>query len=363
MTFQCLLLSLLLLCGEKPKNQAESLKALLSHLDITKGSVIADIGAGRGVDAWVFADIVGPQGRVYAEEIDKEKVDFLEKKAKEKHLEHIRAVLGRDDDPCIPENSANLIYMKRVYHHFSKPRSMLRGIWKALKPGGYLVIVDQRRGTLRDWVSREKRAKKHFFIAETTVVREAREEGFIFVQSAEELWHEKDPFVLIFQRPDAVEKLGGDPDPFLPLDIEKVSQLLIPLKQRYRNPIFIGLGEGRKLIKPLMNATSTSGCDIVLEEWATQKNEKPPRVEGISLPSKLTEKGDPKLDQVSVDAVFFIDTYHLLFHSETLLSKLKESLAQTGCIYVLDRSSEKHLSRREASHRRKIHPDDVVNEM
>ena len=70
-----------------------------------------------------------------------------------------------------------------------------------MRPGGYLVIVDQRRGTLRDWVPRYEREKRHYWIAETTVVREAREEGFIFTEYAEEFWHEEDPFVLVFQRP------------------------------------------------------------------------------------------------------------------------------------------------------------------
>ena len=65
-------------------------------------------------------------------------------------------------------------------HHFAKLREMLRGIWRGLKPGGSLVIVDQRRGTRRDWIPRQVREKKHSWIAETTVVREAREEGCMY---------------------------------------------------------------------------------------------------------------------------------------------------------------------------------------
>ena len=53
-----------------------------------------------------------------------------------------------------------MAYMRLVYHHFSKPREMLREIWRALKPGGYLVIVDRLPGTLRDWVPREQRAEQ-----------------------------------------------------------------------------------------------------------------------------------------------------------------------------------------------------------
>ena len=84
----------------------------------------------------------------------------------------------------LPADSIDMAFMHLVYHHLSEPREMLQGIWRALKPGGHLVIVDQRRGTLVDWVPREDRAEKHYWIAETTVVREAREQGFVFVEYA-----------------------------------------------------------------------------------------------------------------------------------------------------------------------------------
>jgi len=61
--------------------------------------------------------------------------------------------------------------------------------------------------------------------------------------------------------------------------------------------------------------------------------------------------------------VFFLDSYHLLFHGKTLLAKIYEKMSPTGCIYVLDRKAENQLSRREASHRRKILPKQVKQEM
>lgn len=170
----------------------------------------ADIGAGNGRDTWLFAEIVGETGKVYPEEIGEDMVRSLKASAEKKKLTQVLAVLGRSDDPCLPAESIDLAYMSRVYHHFAKPREMLRGIWRSLKPGGYLVIVDQRRGTLRDWVPRHVREEKHHWIAETTVVREAREEGFAFFACAEQLWHEDDPFALVFRRPENSENPGGE---------------------------------------------------------------------------------------------------------------------------------------------------------
>jgi len=190
----------------RPKSRADSVRAVVSHIGLAEGSVIADIGAGNGKDTWVFAGIVGETGKVYAEEIGANMVKSLKDAAKKKGLAQVTPVLGRSDDPCLPRDSIDLVYMNRVYHHFAKPREMLRGLWRSLKPGGHLVIVDQWRGTLRDWVPRYIREKEHHWIAETTVVREAREEGFAFVSCAEEYWYEKVQFVLVFQRP---RKLSG----------------------------------------------------------------------------------------------------------------------------------------------------------
>jgi predicted methyltransferase len=347
----------------RPANRTDAVQALVSHLGLGEGSVIADIGAGSGRDTWVFAKIVGETGKVFAEEIDEDTVKSLKDSAEKKNLAHVIAMLGSSASPCLPQDSVDLVYMNRVYHHFAKPREMLRGIWCSLKPGGYLVVVDQQRGTLRDWVPRYEREKRHYWIAETTVVREAREEGFIFTECAEEFWHEEAPFVLVFQRPFKLRHPGVDPDRFRPFSIEDKCHLFLPSTGRYENPVFIALGPARQFMVPILEHSNGEGLDIVLEEWATQKDERPPLPPGILLPSVLTHNGDPNLPDKPIDVVFFLDSYHLLFHNKTLLEKIHQKLIPNGRIYVLDRRANMPLSRRQASHNRKILPKVVEQEM
>jgi len=348
---------------EQAKQRAAGIRAVVASLGLGEGSRIADIGAGGGRDTWVFASIVGASGAVYAEEIIEEKVKTLRQEAQQRGLAQVRAVLGRDDDPCLPSGAVDMAFMHHVYHHLTKPREMLRAIWQALKPGGYFVVVDQRLGTLQDWVPREERGKKHYWIAETTVVREAREEGFHFVRCAEDCWPGKDQFVLVFQRPKTPSTGRGDPDPFLPLPLEETQKLFVPVGDSFQRPVFIALGEARQLIKPILQKASGPGLDVVLEEWATQKTERPPLPPGVSLPSVLTERGDPHFAPEPSNAVFFLDTYHLLFHHETLLAKIREKLSPAGRVYILDRKSSGQLSRREASHQRRISTEMVKQEM
>jgi SAM-dependent methyltransferase len=347
----------------RPENRAAAVRALVSHVGLGEGSVIADVGAGNGRDTWVFAEIAGETGKVFAEEIDENKVKSLKDSAEKKNLAQVVAMLGSSTSPCLPQDSIDLAYMNHVYHHFAKPREMLRGIWRSLKPGGYLVVVDQRRGTLRDWVPRYERQNRHYWIAETTVVREAREEGFVFAECAEEFWHEDAPFVLVFQRPRKLKHPGGDPDRFRPFSIEDGCHLFLPPAGRYENPAFIALGQARQLMVPILEHSNGQGIDIVLEEWATQKDERPPLPPGVLLPSVLTHNGDPNLPDRPIDVVFFLDSYHLLFHGKTLLEKIHQKLTPNGRIYVLDRRANMPLSRRQASHRWKIPPRMVRQEM
>jgi predicted methyltransferase len=348
---------------EDPQQRAKSLRTIAERLGVGPGCVIADIGAGKGRDSWIFADIVGKSGKVFAEEIDEGKTKALQAEADKRNLPQVKPLLGELTEPLLPADTADMAFMHYVYHHLSKPREMLRGIWRGLKPGGHLVIVDKQLGTLTDWVPRDARTKKHHWIGETTVVREAREEGFVFVECAEPCWHAKDTFVLVFQRPANLDSPDRDPDAPSPIPADVAKHLLPASGQTYGRVAFVALGEGRKLMGPILEASPSAAVDIVLEEWATQKDERPTVPAGAELPSVLTEKGDPKLGPEPLDAVFFLDTYHLLFHGPALLAQLHQRLTDSGSVYVLDRRAASAISHREASHRRMIAPETVKEEM
>lgn len=348
----------------RPPDRPASIRAIADRVGIGAGSTVADIGAGRGIDTWVFAERVGASGIVYAVEIGEDKVQALRDEADKRQQAQVRPVLGSPESPQLPQRGIDLAYMRYVYHHVSRPREMLREIWRSLKPGGYFVVVDRLPGTLRDWVPREVRTEKHFWLAETTVVREAREEGFCFVACADELCESKDrPFVLIFQRPVGVAEPGQDPDPFQPLAIRELAQTLLGPEARVQRPAIVALGQAREVIPAILARSSGAGIEIVLEEWATQKDERPPLPADVTLPSVLTDLGVADLGPDPVDAVVFLDTYHLLFHGPAVLKTLYERLAPGGRVVVLDRAATKPLSRREASHRRQIALEVVKREL
>jgi predicted methyltransferase len=123
----------------------EAPDAALDAIGIEAGSTVADIGAGAGYFTWRLADRVGPKGKVYANDIQPKMLDLLKRNMAARKLANYEAVLGTFDDPKLPANAVDLALLVDVYHEFSEPAKMLRGIRASLKAGGRLVLLEYRK--------------------------------------------------------------------------------------------------------------------------------------------------------------------------------------------------------------------------
>jgi ubiquinone/menaquinone biosynthesis C-methylase UbiE len=125
--------------------QEEDPDRMLAALDIKPGSVVADVGAGVGYHVWRLSTIVGPSGKVIAQDIQEQMLQMLQKNIDERKLKNVELVLGTPTDPKLPEGQIDLVLMVDVYHEFSDPVSMMGHIRKALKPSGRVVLVEFRK--------------------------------------------------------------------------------------------------------------------------------------------------------------------------------------------------------------------------
>jgi SAM-dependent methyltransferase len=116
----------------------------LRILKIQKGAVVADIGAGSGYMTIRMAKIVGPQGKVYANDIQLGMLDLLRKNVEKAKLTNVVPVLGTVEDPRLPAGAIDLALMVDVYHEFSRPQEMLKKLRESLKPDGRLVLLEYR---------------------------------------------------------------------------------------------------------------------------------------------------------------------------------------------------------------------------
>src|ERR1035438_589804 len=127
------------------REQEEEPEKAIAALTIAKGSAVADIGAGVGYFTWRLADVVGPTGRVYANDIQPEMIRMLKKNIEARSLTNVEPVLGKIDDPKLPKGAIDLALLVDVYHEFSEPQKMLDRIRESLKPDGRLVLLEYRK--------------------------------------------------------------------------------------------------------------------------------------------------------------------------------------------------------------------------
>lgn len=117
----------------------------LDAIGIARGSTVADIGAGVGYFTWRLAERVGPDGKVYANDIQPRMLAMLRKNVAERKLSNVVPALGAEDDPKLPDGKIDLALLVDVYHEFSQPQKMLRHLRASLKPDGRLVLVEYRK--------------------------------------------------------------------------------------------------------------------------------------------------------------------------------------------------------------------------
>lgn len=117
----------------------------LSALKIARGATVADVGAGSGYMSIKLARIVGPTGKVYANDIQPQMIELLRKRLARERITNVEPILGGPDDPRLPEGAIDLILMVDVYHEFQAPQVMLRKMRASLVPGGRLVLLEYRK--------------------------------------------------------------------------------------------------------------------------------------------------------------------------------------------------------------------------
>jgi ubiquinone/menaquinone biosynthesis C-methylase UbiE len=117
---------------------------IMDALGIADASRVADIGAGSGWFTIRLARRVGPQGVVYAQDVQQEMLNAISRRVQREGLANVRPVLGRGADPRLPEGSLDAILIVDAYHEIDDRVTLLANVARALKPQGRVGVIDFR---------------------------------------------------------------------------------------------------------------------------------------------------------------------------------------------------------------------------
>jgi len=111
-------------------------------LALRSGMSVADVGTGKGQLALALAREVGPAGRVFATDIDAERVAALRAAVEKDNLRNVVPVQAKPRETGLSGACCDAIVLRRVYHHLTDPAEINLGLRDALRPGGLLVVID-----------------------------------------------------------------------------------------------------------------------------------------------------------------------------------------------------------------------------
>lgn len=189
-------------CGQERDREAwQRPDEVMDALRLGPGSRVADVGCGEGWFVLRLAGRVGPEGRVYGVDVDPNALERLRRTVERQGLEQVKIVRGAHDDPRLPEGELDAVLIVNAYHEMRSFDAMLAGVFRALRPGGRLALID---AVASEEADRRTLSRRHV-MSVRLATEDAVRQGFRFLErradfdrggARRNLW-----FFLLFEKP------------------------------------------------------------------------------------------------------------------------------------------------------------------
>jgi SAM-dependent methyltransferase len=175
---------------------------VMDALNIAEGSIVADLGAASGWFTIRLARRVGPNGRVYAEDIQPQMIEVIKRRLPRENLTNVETRLGTADDPDLPIGKLDAILIVEAFHEMERPVALLRNAARALKSKGRLGIVEFTMTGGGPGPPMDERVDPE------RIIREASEAGLTLIARPNILRFQ---YMLVFAKAEAPATRGREP--------------------------------------------------------------------------------------------------------------------------------------------------------
>jgi len=141
------------------RDQWQNPDLIMDALAIFDGAAVADLGAGGGWFTLRLARRVGPNGIVYAEDIQPQMVEAITRRIQREGLTNVETRHGTADDPRLPAGRLDAVLIVDAYHEIENPIGLLHNVARALNAHGRVGVVDFMPGCGGPGPSLDERAQ------------------------------------------------------------------------------------------------------------------------------------------------------------------------------------------------------------
>jgi ubiquinone/menaquinone biosynthesis C-methylase UbiE len=177
------------------------LARIVDWLRIEPGTRVADVGAGDGALALALARRVGPNGRVYATEIEEPLLAAMREAAKREAVENLTVIQAGASRTNLPDACCEAVLSRTVYHHLSDHAAINADLFRLLRPGSRLLIIDFEPGGIMNWIGigRSGGPDRGHGTLKATMVKEVTAAGFQVARGPQP-WRGR-MYAVLFTRP------------------------------------------------------------------------------------------------------------------------------------------------------------------
>ncbi len=180
------------------RQDAADVARLTELLRIRSGSVVADVGTAGGALSLLFSPVVGPAGRVFATDINKDRIRDINANVANAGITNVTVILGDANRTNLPDGCCDAIFMRHVYHHFGDPLRMNQSLLQGLKPGGRLAIADFLPTSKKSAPPGQRGEGENHGVMPDTVIEELKAAGF--ENAREETWSRPRGFLIVTEK-------------------------------------------------------------------------------------------------------------------------------------------------------------------
>jgi ubiquinone/menaquinone biosynthesis C-methylase UbiE len=122
---------------------------IMDALKIAEPAHVADIGAGGGFFTVRLARRVGPNGKVYAQDIQQPMLEAIKRRVTREGLQNVETRLSSENDPNLPAGALDAVLIVDTYQEIDdsdRRVAFLRGLAQTLKPNGRIGLVNYKPG-------------------------------------------------------------------------------------------------------------------------------------------------------------------------------------------------------------------------